>query len=100
MTLSSMRTAVVTVSLSFLWSNPSFVVWAARFTEPKLHTAVSLLDVFKRISVHKLELWMVPTWSCGERTLEGSFHVIHGCPVSKSIFNILRQSSMAGSTLN
>src|ERR1039457_5634408 len=90
-----MRTAVEIVSLSFLVSMPFSLTWAARLTEPKLHTAVSSLEVFNKISVHKLELWTTPAWSWGERTLEGSFQVIQGWPVSKTIPSILRHNCTA-----
>jgi hypothetical protein len=52
-------------------------------------------EVLSVISVQRLELWMTPTWSCGERTLQGSLKVIQGWPVSKSIESIFFQSSRA-----
>jgi hypothetical protein len=70
-------------------------VMESRMTEPRLQTAVSSLDVFSVISVQRLEEWMTPAWSCGERTLQGSLKVIHGWPVSKSIESIFFQSSRA-----
>jgi hypothetical protein len=55
MTLSNILIAVVTVFSSFSISNlPSFIC-AAKLTEPKLQTAISLSEVFKVISVHKFE---------------------------------------------
>src|SRR3989344_805928 len=99
MTLSSILTAVWTVSRNFWWSKPRSVVCAATFTDPKLQTAVSSLEVFKRISVHKLELCTTPTWSCGERTFDGSFQVIQGCPVSKSMLKVLRHNCTAETVL-
>jgi hypothetical protein len=39
--------------------------------------------------------WTTPTCCCGERTLQASLNVIHGCPVSNSIESILRQRSLA-----
>ena len=64
-------------------------------TEPRLHTAVSSLEVLSVISVHRFEEWITPTWSCGERTLQASLKVIQGCPVSKSIESIFFHSSIA-----
>lgn len=42
--------------------SPLPCICAARLTEPRLHTAVSSLDVFSRISVHRLLLWITPAW--------------------------------------
>ena len=67
-------------------------VCAAKLIDPRLHTAVSLFEVLRRISVQRFELCTEPTWSCGERTFDGSLNVIQGCPVSKTIDNIFRQS--------
>ena len=67
-------------------------MWLSRFTEPRLQTAISVSLVLSVISVHRFELCTVPTCDCGERTLHASLNVIHGCPVSKSIESILRQS--------
>ena len=72
---------------------------AGMLTEPRLQTAISLAEVFSVISVHRLELWIVPTCCCGERRLQASLNVIHGCPVSNSIESILRQRESAGSFL-
>ncbi|MNS98246.1 hypothetical protein D3C72_1326090 [compost metagenome] len=69
---------------------------ATRFTEPRLHTAISDSLVFSVISVHRFELWTTPTCCCGERMLHGSLNVIHGWPVSNSIDSILRHSVSAG----
>ncbi len=51
--------------------------------------------VLSVISVQRLDEWMTPAWSCGERTLHGSLKVIHGWPVSKSVLSIFFQSSRA-----
>src|SRR5256712_14197100 len=100
MTLSSIRIAVATVFLSLSWSNlrvsPTSFMCPTMLIEPRLHTAISLQLVLRVISVHKLELCTTPTCCCGERKLQGSLKVIHGCPVSKSIDSILRQSWVAG----
>ncbi len=69
---------------------------AGRFTEPRLHTAISVSLVLSVISVHRLLLCTVPTCCCGERTLHASLKVIHGWPVSNSIESILRHSCTAG----
>jgi hypothetical protein len=103
-TLSSMRIAVAIVRLSFAWSSahaPSSrrAMCASRLTEPRLHTAISVALVLSVISVHRLLLCTVPTCCCGERTLQASLNVIHGCPVSKSIDSILRHSCKAGMRL-
>ena len=66
---------------------------------PKLHTAISSLLVFKVISVHKFEEFTTPACCCGDLRLHGSLNVIHGCPVSKIIDNILRHNWTAGITL-
>ncbi len=71
-------------------------MWFSRFTEPRLHTAISWSLVLSVISVQRFELCTVPTCDCGERTLHASLKVIHGCPVSNSIDSILRQSCTAG----
>ena len=75
-------------------------MWASMFTEPRLHTAISVSLVLSVISVHRLLLCTVPTCCCGERTLQASLNVIHGCPVSNSIDSILRHSCTAGIFLN
>ena len=72
---------------------------ASMFTEPRLQTAISVSLVFSVISVQRFELWTVPTCCCGERTLQASLNVIHGCPVSNSIDSILRHSCIAGMRL-
>jgi len=52
---------IATVSLiSSSSSLPSFICFA-RFTDPKLHTAVSLSEVFRVISVQRFELCTTPT---------------------------------------
>src|SRR5258706_12324256 len=100
MTLSSMRMAVDTVFLSLSWSRlPSFIC-ASRLTEPRLQTALSLSEVFRVISVQRLELCTMPTCCCGLRMLQGSLNVIQGCPVSNSMVSILRQMVSAGTRLN
>ncbi len=73
---------------------------ASRLTEPRLQTAISVSLVLSVISVQRLELCTVPTCCCGERTLQASLNVIHGCPVSNSIDSIFRQSCTAGIFLN
>ena len=103
MTLSSMRIAVATVFFSLAWSStlpsdPS-IRCCARLTEPRLHTAISLSPVFSVISVQRFELCTTPTCCWGERTLQASLKVIHGCPVSNSIDSILRHRSLAGMRL-
>ena len=72
---------------------------ASMFTEPRLHTAISVSLVLSVISVQRLELCTVPTCCCGERTLHASLNVIHGCPVSNSIDSIFRHSCIAGMRL-
>src|SRR5438105_8589517 len=69
---------------------------ATRFTEPRLHTAISSSEVLRVISVHRLELCTTPACCCGLLRLHGSLNVIQGCPVSKSIESILRHSCTAG----
>src|SRR5690349_6187824 len=96
MTLSSMRIAVEIVVFIFEKSSPLSVRCATRFTEPRLHTAISSPEVFRVISVHRLELCTTPTCCCGLLRLQGSLNVIHGCPVSKSIESILRHRCVAG----
>src|SRR5450830_1814972 len=99
-----MRMATLMVALSLTWSNTnspfSSFKCAIRLTEPRLHTAISVAEVFKVISVHKLELCTTPTCCCGERMLQGSLKVIHGCPVSNSMVSILRHRLAAGTFLN
>src|SRR5512142_3087766 len=101
-----MRMAVVTVRFSLSWSIwpalacPLGKICAVRLTEPRLHTAISLSEVFKVISVHRLELCTTPTCCCGLRMLHGSLNVIQGWPVSNSMVSILRHSDCAGTFLN
>ncbi len=100
MTLSSIRTAVRTVRSRRAWStrgtpSPSGRMWLARLTDPRLQTATSSAEVFSVISVHRFEECTTPTCCCGERRLQGSLKVIHGCPVSKSIVSIRRHRSTA-----
>src|SRR6266702_2464270 len=103
MTLSSMRIAVAMVFFSLSWSSlrtPSmYFMCATMLSDPRLHTAISLSLVLSVISVHRLELCTTPACCCGERRLQGSLKVIHGCPVSNSIDSILRHSCAAGSFL-
>src|SRR3981189_3154806 len=100
MTLSSIRIAVAMVFLSLSWSSlrvsPARCMCATMLTEPRLHTAISWALVLSVISVQRFELCTTPTCCCGERRLQGSLKVIQGCPVSKSIDSILRQSCAAG----
>ena len=60
MTLSSMRIAVAVVFFSLSWSTcstPSISArCCARFTLPRLHTAISVSLVLSVISVQRLEL--------------------------------------------
>src|SRR5260370_21320005 len=95
-TLSSIRIAVPTVFLSLWWSSlkvpPTSFMCPTMLIEPRLHTAISLQLVLRVISLHKLELCTTPTCCCGERKLQGSLKVIHGCPVSKRVHSILRHS--------
>src|SRR3989338_9996246 len=100
MTLSSIRIAVDTVLCTSAWLSFASLTWSARFTEPRLHTAVSSLDVLSVISVQRFELCTTPTWSCGERMLDGSLNVIHGCPVSNSMVTIFFHRSRAFIFLN
>ena len=72
---------------------------ATRLTEPRLQTAISVSLVLSVISVHRFELCTVPRCCCGERTLQASLNVIHGCPVSNSIDSILRHSWTRGDLL-
>src|SRR5258708_5416922 len=64
-------------------------------TKPRLQTAISWSLVLSVISVQRFELCTTPTSCWGERRLQGSLKVIHGCPVSKSIDSILRHSCVA-----
>ncbi len=107
MTLSSIRTAVVTVRRRRSVSNPSAVTCAARFTEPRLQTAVSASGrapspdfVFRVISVHRFEECTTPACCCGDRRLHGSLKVIHGWPVSNSAVNIRRHTATASTRRN
>ena len=95
-----MRMAVVTVFSSFSrFSTPSSM-WRGRFTEPRLHTAISEPAlVFRVISVHRLDECTTPTCCCGLRRLQGSLKVTQGWPVSNSIDSILRHSCTAGRRL-
>ena len=52
-----------------------FDMCLARFTEPRLHTAVSSLDVFSVISVQRFELCTTPAWSCGDLMLHGILEI-------------------------
>ena len=63
-----------------------------------MQTAVSSALVLSVISVQRLRECTTPAWSCGLRTLHGSLKVIHGCPVSNSIWSICFHSSIAGMT--
>src|SRR2546427_12243382 len=100
MTCCSMRIGVASVFWSWSWSklrgSQTSFMSPTMLIEPRLHTAISLQLVLRVISVHKLELCTTPTCCCVERKLQGSLKVIHGCPVSKSIDSILRQSCVAG----
>ncbi len=99
-TLSNMRMAVEQVFFSFFRSSAPSFRCATRLMEPKLQTAISFADVFKVISVQRLELCTTPTCCCGLRILHGSLNVIHGCPVSNNIESILRQRLTAEIRLN
>ena len=46
--------------------------------EPRLHTAISSSEVFKVISVQRLDEWMTPVCCCGDLKLHASLKVIHG----------------------
>ena len=94
-----MRIAVSTVAESVCVCSAPSTTCFSRFTEPRLHTAVSSRDVLSVISVHRLELCTTPTWSCGERMFDGSLNVIQGWPVSNSIDSILRHSFTAETVL-
>src|SRR3989344_9367949 len=95
MTLSSMRMATGTTRATMSRSKALFLIKLDRLIEPRLHTAVSCAEVLSVISVHGLLECPTPTWSCGERTFDGSFHVIHGWPDSNSMVRFLRQRSAA-----
>src|SRR6266516_5997745 len=99
MTLSNIRIAVEIVLFIFWKSRPWSVMFATRFPEPRLQTAISSSEVLSVISVQRLELCTTPTCCCGLLRLQGSLNVIHGCPVSNSIDSILRHSCEAGSFL-
>ena len=100
MTLSSMRIAVATVFFELrLVELAVRRRGAARLTEPRLQTAISSALVLSVISVQRLLEWTTPTCCCGERTLQASLNVIHGCPVSNSIVSILRHRSAAWTLL-
>ena len=100
-TLSSILIAVETVCLTFSSSSFPSCMWLARFTEPRLHTAISLSAlVFNVISVHRFDECITPACCCGDLKLHESLNVIHGCPVSKSIVNIFLHNSFAGIDLN
>lgn len=91
--------AVEMVLRSLAWSSslpfgPSFR-WRTRFTEPRLHTAVSASLVLSVISVQRLDECTTPACCWGERTLQASLNVIQGWPVSNSIVRILRHRSVA-----
>src|SRR3989344_5597332 len=95
MTLSSMRMATGTTRATMSRSKALFLIKLDRLMEPRLQTAVSVAEVLRVISVQRLEECTTPTWSCGERMLDGSFQVIHGCPDSNSIVRCLRHRSAA-----
>jgi hypothetical protein len=102
-TLSSIRTAVLTVRCSFAVSRPSAVTCASRLIEPRLQTATSPCapaEVLSVISVHRFDECTTPTCCCGERRLHGSLNVIHGWPVSNSIVSMRRHSSTARTRRN
>ena len=88
------------VPCSFSISRPFSSTCWARFTEPRLHTAISSWLVFRVISVHRLEECTTPTCCCGLRRLHGSLKVNQGWPVSNSMESILRHRLMAGRRLN
>src|SRR5438045_9055384 len=93
--LSTTRIGVRMVVASFSWSSchlpSSSCMCAARLTEPRLQTAISVSLVLSVISVQRLELWTVTTCDCGERTLHASMNGIQGCPYQKLTDSILRQ---------
>src|SRR3989344_1554003 len=90
-----MRMATGTTRATMSRSNAPLLTKLDRFIEPRLQTAVSCAEVLSVISVHRLLECTTPQWSCGERTLLGSFHVIHGWPDSNSMVKFLRQRSAA-----
>src|SRR6056300_1868670 len=99
-TLSSIRTAVLTVLPSFSRSRPpSLVTCCLRLTEPRLHTAISSFDVLSVISVHRFDECTTPACCCGLLKLHASLKVIHGWPVSNNIDNIFRHRSFAWTRL-
>src|SRR5579883_2285723 len=66
---------------------------------PRLQTAISSCEVFKVISVHKLELCTTPMCCCGERKLQTSLKVTQGWPVSNNMPSIFRHKVTAGNFL-
>ena len=100
MTLSSILIAVLIVFSSLSTIIPFSSTCAARLTEPKLQTAISWSDVFKVISVHKLDEWTTPACDCGDLILHGSLNVTQGWPVSNNIPSIFFHRSKASTSLN
>lgn len=76
--------------------DPSRVRCSARFTDARLQTATSSVLVLSVISVQRLELWMTPTRSCGERRLHGSLNVSHGCPLLLLALLVTKRVGRAG----
>src|SRR3989344_2626222 len=90
-----MRIATGTTRATMSRSKAPLLMKLERLMDPRLQTAVSVAEVLSVISVHRLLECTTPQWSWGERTLQGSFQVIHGCPDSNSIVRCLRHRSVA-----
>jgi len=80
-------TAVRTVPRSASQSIPDVVTCRARFTEPRLHTAVSPSEDTSRISVHRFDRWITlpgtAVWFPAR--FAASLNVIHPLPVWASV---------------
>src|ERR1700722_4243129 len=79
--LSRWRTVRRTVSSSLCQLTCLLSMWAARLTEARLQTATLSLSWGRQISVHKLDMWIVPVLLFRALKLIGSFQVSHGCEV-------------------
>ena len=77
-TLSNILIAVETVCFTFSSSRAPSFMCLAKFTEPRLQTAISSALVFKVISVQRLDECITPVCCCGDLKLHESLKVIHG----------------------
>src|SRR3989338_4288797 len=69
------------------------------FIDAKLQTAMLSLFCGRQISVHKLDMWIVPVLLFRARKFMESFQTSHGCEVVCKATKMARYCSVAGTFL-